>query len=100
MGLTVLLWGWWGLVFLNIGWLANFTWAAGVIQFIRHRYESSFILSIISFLISFEAFAVSEWWFNEGSGTPVNNLGLGYYLWALALLTLMIINMLKKYMSA
>ena len=36
------------------------------------------------------SFQAQEWWFNEGSSTPILGLGLGFQIWLLSFLVLLV----------
>lgn len=91
-GIEVLLWGWWGVLMMNVGWFANVAWAISVFQKMKGRGKSAFFWSLCAAVLSLEGFAVTEWWFNEGGGTPVKSLGPGFYFWFAAIVFLFIVN--------
>ena len=84
-GLHVLVWGWWGLIIGNPGWLANWFYGVSItLSFIGKKYIA-FAVSFLAILFALDGFRVTEWYFNEGGGTPVIGLGLGYYYWLTAI---------------
>jgi hypothetical protein len=85
MGHTLLFWGWWGLLTLNPAWLGNglFVIALGFLW--MKSYRLSWYIGGIGFLLGLTSFFVEEWWFNEGSGTPIAAYGAGFYVWLAAL---------------
>lgn len=91
-GLEVLMGGWWGVLLMNVGWFANVAWAISIFQKMKGRSKPAFFWSLCAAVLSLEGFAVTEWWFNEGVGTPVKSLGPGFYLWFAAIVFLFIVN--------
>ncbi|HRI78372.1 MAG TPA: hypothetical protein PLR06_02460 [Cyclobacteriaceae bacterium] len=91
MGHIVLLWGWWGLIMLHFGWVANMLWIGGIVLFLRNNFKLARLLAMGAAVLALESFAVKEWWFNEGSGTEVTGFGAGFYLWMGAIVFLLIL---------
>ena len=91
MGHIVLVWGWWGMIMLHFGWVANMLLIAGIVLLLKDKVQLARWMSIGATLLALESFAVKEWWFNEGSGTEVTGFGAGFYLWISAMVFLLII---------
>jgi hypothetical protein len=87
-GLHVLAWGWWGLVSFNLAWFANPAYLLAVIGLLCRRYKTAAIASAGACVLGLSSFLAKQWWFNEGSGTPIAGLGAGFYVWMLGLLVL------------
>ncbi len=77
---------------MNVGWFANVAWAISIFQKMKGRSKPAFFWSLGAAVLSLEGFAVTEWWFHEGFGTPVRSLGPGFYLWFAAIVFLFIVN--------
>jgi hypothetical protein len=88
-GMSVLAQGWFGLLTLNPSWLANPLYVATIVQFVRRRYSSSRLLSLIAVGCALCSLWTSEWDFNEAYGTPIKHLGAAFYMWFIALLVLL-----------
>ncbi len=95
MGHQVLLWGWWGVILFNAGWVANLAWAISIFQMFKNRVKPAFYWSLGAALLSLEGFAVTEWWFNEGSGTQVTGLGPGFFCWLSSIVLLFLVNTME-----
>jgi hypothetical protein len=88
-GITVLLWGWWGVLSGgNFAWFANFLFLSGIAGFRDKEYLLAAITGTLAIPLALTSFYAKEWWFNEGFGTPISGLGPGFYLWILGMLTL------------
>ena len=87
MGYDVLMWGWWGLIMFNLGWISNVLWIIGITRVLKNRIKPALYFGIASAVLSLQGFTVSEWWFTEGSGTPVKSFGPGFYLWLSVMFT-------------
>ena len=81
MGITTLLWGWWGVLTGDVPWFANLLYflALGLV-FLRF-YKSAQLLSALALTFGCSSLYVRQWFFNEAGGTPVIGLGLAFYLW-------------------
>lgn len=89
-GLTVLAWGWWGILLGEAGWFANFAFLYALWAFSTGRGFASKVASSAALVIGLTSFHAKEWYFNEGGGTKVAMHGPGFYLWLLSLLVLML----------
>jgi len=96
MGHIVLVWGWWGIVLLHFGWVANMLWIAGIVLLLKDKVQLARLMCIGATLLALESFAVKEWWFNEGNSTEVTGFGVGFYLWMGAMVSLLVIAYLTK----
>lgn len=82
-GGQLLLWGWWGVLMYNAGWLANPLLIGSVVQVLLKREPR--ILSTAALACALHSFAVKEYFFNEASGTPIQGLGSAVYVWLTAI---------------
>jgi hypothetical protein len=89
-GYWVLLWGWWGLMGMSPAWLANVAFYAAGIACIARKDMFARWASGATLLLGLSSFAAKEWWFNEGSGTPIRALGSGFYLWMASFVLLLL----------
>src|SRR5687767_12390134 len=80
-GWIVLLWGWWSLLMLNPAWLANLIYPAALMVSALRVHALAAILAAVAFGLGLFSFMADEWWFNEGSGTPIVAFGPAFYLW-------------------
>lgn len=89
-GWIVLLWGWWGLLMANPAWFANPLFAVGFLLSALRQHLPATVIGVVAFGLGLFSFMADEWWFNEGSGTPITAFGPAFYLWmaSFALLTL------------
>lgn len=81
LGITLLLWGWWGLFGLNLAWLANLNFIYGVVEYVRGDRRDALISSGVALAFGCFSFATKNWYFNEGYPTPISSLGPGFYMW-------------------
>jgi hypothetical protein len=88
IGVTVLMWGWWGLLLGQTGWLANFPFLYALRTFSKGRAFASRVASIAALLTSLTSFYATEWSFNEGNPTKIVAHGAGFYVWLVSLLVL------------
>lgn len=89
-GYAVLGWGWLGPLAMNFAWFANPVLWASWWGLGRGNVRRAFPLSVISLLVSLQSPFAKEWWFNEGSGTAIERLGAGFYLWLAAILVALV----------
>src|SRR4030095_8355770 len=81
IGLTTLLWGWWGVLTADFPWFANPMYFAAVFfAFLKLR-AMTLICCAIALGLGSLSHSVREWYFNEAGGTPIDRLGAAYYLW-------------------
>ncbi|MBX3678491.1 MAG: hypothetical protein KF853_15865 [Rhodocyclaceae bacterium] len=88
-GYEILMFGWLGILSFDFAWYGNpmFVLSAIFLGF-KHARKSAFTSSV-GFFLGFLAVFAKEWWFNEGAGTPIKELGIGYYIWMCSFLLLM-----------
>lgn len=84
-GWDVLVFGWYGLLAANVAWFANPAYAYALSQMLRMRYTRAGWVALGGAIISLQSWTAHSWWFNEGSGTPIEALGSAYYVWTLSL---------------
>jgi hypothetical protein len=84
LGISLLIWGWWGLMFLNLAWLANLNFFYGVYEFLHGERRNALISSGVALALGCFSLATRNWYFNEGAPTPIASLGPGFYLWMLS----------------
>ncbi|MBK7055107.1 MAG: hypothetical protein KBF99_02585 [Leptospiraceae bacterium] len=84
-GLHVLGWGWWGFITGNPGWIANWLYGVSITFSLLGNKNVALALSVLAILFALDGFRVTQWYFNEGSGTPVIGLGIGFYYWLTAM---------------
>jgi hypothetical protein len=89
-GYWVLIWGWWGLMGMSPAWLANLTFYAAGIACITGKDVFARWAGGLTLLLGLSSFAAKEWWFSEGSGTPIRALGSGFYLWMASFVALLV----------
>lgn len=80
-GSTTLLLGWFGLLTFDLPWLANPLYFAALVLAARRRVTAAQVCSVIAFVFGLLSLRVREWYFNEGSGTPIAALGPAFYFW-------------------
>ena len=80
-GLTILAWGWWGILTLQYAWFANPTYAFALFWYGRQERLNTAFLSGLALLLGAAALGTKEWWFNEGGGTAIAGLGSGFVVW-------------------
>ena len=97
LGGTLLMWGWWGFLMFEFAWLANPIYLFAVIAYIlgnssivKRANIIALLLIVVTTLLALTSFHAKEWYFNEGSGTPIIGLGTGFYVWMLSFLILLI----------
>jgi len=89
-GAHILAWGWWGILMLQFGWLANVAYAFAVISYAKRKRAYSAIACGTALLLGLTSFRAHEWWFNEAGGTPILGFGLGCQVWLLSFLILLV----------
>lgn len=89
-GAHILAWGWWGIFMLQFAWFANLTYAFAVISYAKGKRAYSAISCGTALFLGLTSFRAQEWWFNEGGGTPIIELGLGFQVWLLSFLILLV----------
>lgn len=86
----ILAWGWWGILMLQFAWIANPAYAFAVFCYVRTKRTYAAIACVVALFLGLTSFQAQEWWFNEGSGTPILGLGLGFRIWLLSFLILLV----------
>ena len=89
-GGQALAWGWWGLLTGDLAWFANPAYLAGLILISRRRVGGARIAAVGALGLASLSVLAGEWWFNEGSGTPITGLGLAFYIWMASLASLLV----------
>jgi len=97
IGLTLLVGGWWGFIFLQFAWLANpLYFLAAIICFVENRGPVKrpifgvVPLLIVATILALTSFHAREWWPNEAESIPITGLGPGFYVWISSFLILMV----------
>ena len=83
-GDNLLVWGWWGLILGNPAWCANPLFLIALVVFSFKKYVFALIAGVVAFILGACSFFASEYYFNEGSSTPIAGLGLAFYVWMLS----------------
>ena len=89
-GFQILAWGWWGILTLDFAWFANPIYLIGLMYLKKEEYVAARYCSAGALVLGASSFSAKEWWFNEGSGTPIMGLGSAFYIWMLSFLLLFI----------
>lgn len=89
-GITVLAWGWWGILVSPPSWVANPVYFYAVFSYVMGARKRAVISAVIAVLFGLTAFLAEAWWFHEGYGTPIAALGEGFYVWMLSFLYLLL----------
>ncbi|MBK1853272.1 hypothetical protein FE845_18145 [Marinobacter sp. 1-4A] len=84
LGIQVLLSGWWGFLTFDFAWFANIAFFFALSQISRGVYGKALVANIFAIVLGLLSFLADEWWFNEGSGTEIIGLGVGFYIWMAA----------------
>lgn len=86
-GYEILAIGWLGIFIANFAWYGNILWLIALVNGLLRRYKGSLYASIIGFGLGLTAFALREVPKDEsgGRGYMIDYLGVGYYVWLLAL---------------
>ena len=79
--LTTLLLGWFGVLSFDLPWFANPLYFTALVLAVTHRVTAAQVCSLLAFVVGLLSLRVREWYFNEGSGTPVDKLGPAFYFW-------------------
>lgn len=87
-GLALLGQGWFGLLMLNPAWLANPLYAFAAVQLARRRYGRAAGFGGAALACALCSLFTKHWYFNEATATPIAGLGIGFYVWLLALAAL------------
>ncbi|MBD1584732.1 hypothetical protein [Pseudoalteromonas sp. S16_S37] len=95
-GYSLLLWGWWGVVTLDLAWFANPLFIIAFVHCYLERYKRAAIYSGVSLVLALSSFTAKQWFFNEGGGTPITGLGIGYYVWIIAIIILLTLSIILE----
>jgi len=90
-GHVALLWGWWGFFTRDFPWLANPLYLAALFFAALGKRTISQLFSGSAFGVGMLSLRVRKWFFNEGSGTPIENLGSAFYFWMASFLVLFLL---------
>ena len=80
-GLDVLSWGWWGTLTFDFAWYANPIYIVALVFFLKDKFKESSRLALVAIGLGMLSFFATQWWFHEGYGTPIESLGLAFYVW-------------------
>ncbi|MGG2041306.1 hypothetical protein [Burkholderia gladioli] len=89
-GLALLGQGWFGLLTLNPSWLANPLYLVAAVQLARRRDSRAAAFGGAALACALCSFFTRNWYFNEANATPIAGLGIGFYVWLLALAALLL----------
>lgn len=89
LGLTVLSWGWCGVLMFQFAWFANPAYAFAIVSYIQRQRARAALACAVALLLGVTSFQAQEWWFNEGSGTQIVGLGVGFQVWMFSFLCLL-----------
>ena len=92
-GYRILLTGWYGLMVLQVAWLANPLFAAAVIAAIRHRPRLAAGLAAAAFGIGLLSFTATNWIAHHAY---MERLGAGFYVWMAAFLVLATTSLISR----
>jgi hypothetical protein len=81
LGHELLLWGWWGLLMYNAGWLANPLFAYTIVSLALGHFTRARIAAVIAFACACNSFAARSYCFDESNATPIKSFGPAFYLW-------------------
>ncbi len=81
IGWQVLHTGWLGILTLDFAWFANPFYLLSVKAYFKSNNALSMFLITFSILIGMLSLVADQWWFNEGSGTRIVDLGIAFYFW-------------------
>ncbi len=90
MGITVLCWGWWGLLTFDFPWFANPAYFLALFFTFRRKLRPAQISSLVAISLGSLSLFVHDWYFNEAGGTPVAHLGNAFYSWMASFVVLFI----------
>ena len=98
MGGTLLAWGWWGFLFVEFAWLANPVYFFSISAYRKANRSitkgvnvKALRLSVIALLLGFTSYHAKFWYYDEGgNGATIIGLGIGFYVWMLSFLILLI----------
>src|SRR5215210_1985752 len=87
-GYEALLWGWWGALTRDFPWFANPLYVAALIFALTGMKTIGQVCSGLALGFGLLSLRAHQWWFNEGSATPIEKLGLAFYFWMASFLVL------------
>lgn len=89
-GYKILLMGWLGIFVFNFAWWGNILWLISIISFFLKHYNNAFYSSIFGIALGITALTLFRVPRNAGGVNDyvVDYLGVGYYIWMLALIVL------------
>ena len=95
-GYEALLWGWWGVMTRDFPWFANPLYFAALIFALTGMRAIARVCSGLAFGFGLLSLNADAWWFNEGSATPIERLGLAFYFWMASFLVLFLLLFFKR----
>ena len=90
MGIDVLIWGWFGFLFLNPAWLANPVFMVTTRFLMAERYRLAVLSSFCAVLLGLMSPLAKVWCFDEGMSTPIDRFGPAFYVWMASLCILLV----------
>lgn len=84
-GWHLLLWGWYGILILQIPWLANLLFFPAITSAARGRFKSAGLFGGAAFMVGLLSLRSSIWMTGH---TPIDKLGPGFYMWMAAFLVM------------
>jgi hypothetical protein len=90
IGGEVLGWGWWGFMTGNFAWMANPVFLLCLILLWKREIGLARLFTACAIALGLHSYAATEWWFNEGFGTPILGLGTALYIWMSSLVVLLL----------
>jgi len=73
--------GWRGVFGGEIAWFANVFFLLSMTARLFRLHTSSLFTSLGAIAVGLLSLRANQWWFNEGSPTPITGLGPGFYFW-------------------
>ena len=71
-------------------WLANIAYFIAAFRILLGRYVGTLKYAIAAVVLGLLSFFVKHWFFSEAEGTPVKQLGSGFYCWMASLVLLLV----------
>lgn len=90
LGVTTLLWGWWGVLTGDFPWFANGAYFVSALFAGLKQRVVAIVCSAIALGLGSLSHWVGKWYFNEAEGTPVERLGAAYYFWMASFAVLLV----------
>jgi hypothetical protein len=94
-GIYILTNGWMGPFVLEFAWYGNPLYFAAAWFILRDRVKLARASASLAVALALTSLFASQWWFNEGYGTDIEKLGLGFYVWLSALGLMLLASILK-----